>query len=112
MDTITNQFNASDKVAILSEALPYIREFSGPGFLSIVMAVIVVGWRETIGHILPPVIDLATSVLLGATLYLGLCWFVLKERVQRAASLFKLPGGSNPELPTDDPDLQQTRLKP
>ena len=94
------------------EGWQYIREFSGPGFLSIVMAVIVVGWRETIGHILPPVIDLATSVLLGATLYLGLCWFVLKERVQRAASLFKLPGGSNPELPTDDPDLQQTRLKP
>ena len=24
MDTITNQFNASDKVAILSEALPYM----------------------------------------------------------------------------------------
>ena len=29
MDTIITQFNASEKVAILSEALPYIREFSG-----------------------------------------------------------------------------------
>lgn len=90
----------------------YVHAFAGPAFLSIVMAGAVIGWRETIGQTLPSMIDLATSVLLGATLYLGLCWLVLKERIRSAASLIKLPGRAKPGSPADDADLQQTRLKP
>lgn len=90
----------------------YIRAFAGPALISLAMALAVIVWRGTVGHALLPIIDLATSVVLGAAIYLGLCWLIMRGRIMSAASLFKLSASPKLAERADESGLQQGQLKP